>query len=146
MLLRAGRSAYRDPSTALLLLRMAGWVAALSLLVRVWPLPRILRLMQPATRATPLTPEAAAATQARLAHLLDLLLATDFLFLTPICWKRAPVLHRFLALHGIETRILFGVRKGGEELLDGHAWLESRGQPLLEARVPEYTVTYTFPA
>jgi hypothetical protein len=135
---------YREPSDALLLARMALWVAALSVLIRVMPLPRILRLMQPRTRAGAAVN--AAATQARLAHLLDLLLATDFLFFTPTCWKRAPVLHRYLALAGIETRVLFGVRKDGDGLLAGHAWLERGGQPLLEASAPDYKITYAFPA
>jgi len=81
----------------------------------------------------------------RVAHLLDLLLNTNFLFLKPICWKRAPVLHRYLALNGIETRVVFGVRREGEMLLSGHAWLESGGVPVLETHVPEYIVTYIFP-
>ncbi|HEY0077945.1 MAG TPA: lasso peptide biosynthesis B2 protein [Pyrinomonadaceae bacterium] len=134
----------RDPDSALLLVRMAGWVAALSLLVRVMPLPRILRLMQPRPRPAP--KQDAGEVQARLARLLDLLLATDFLCFTPTCWKRAPVLHRYLALRGIDSRIVFGVRKEGDGLLAGHAWLESSGRPLLETRFPEYTRTYSFPA
>ena len=140
----AGSLLYRDPASAVLLLRMAGWVATLSLLVRVMPLPRILKLMQP--RSRPASADAAE-TQARVAQLLDLLLATDLLCFTPTCWKRAPVLHRFLALRGIDSRIVFGVRKDGEGLLAGHAWLESEGgQPLLETSFPEYTRTYSFPA
>ncbi|HVF48448.1 MAG TPA: lasso peptide biosynthesis B2 protein [Pyrinomonadaceae bacterium] len=136
--------AYRDPSAALLVARMAGWVAVLSVLIRLMPLPRILRLMRPKTRVRPSAQPSE--VEARLAHLLDLLLATDFLFFTPTCWKRAPVLYRFLALEGIETRILFGVRKDTGGALDGHAWLEARGRPLLEASAPDYTVTYAFPA
>ena len=135
----------RDPASALLLLRMAGWVTALSLLVRVMPLPRILSLMQPRPRPAR-KQEDAEEVQARLAQLLDLLLATDFLCFTPTCWKRAPVLHRYLALRGIESSIVFGVRKESDGLLAGHAWLESSGRPLLETRFPEYTRTYSFPA
>lgn len=136
--------AYRDPSAALLVARMACWVATLSVLIRLMPLPRILRLMRPKTRVC--VPAHPSEVEARLAHLLDLLLATDLLFFTPTCWKRAPVLYRFLALEGIETRILFGVRKDGGGALDGHAWLEAHGRPLLEASAPDYTVTYAFPA
>ena len=139
----ACRFAGRDPAAALLMLRMAAWVALLSLLVRVMPLPRVLRLMRPLVRRP--APADPAAVEARLARLLDLLLKTDLLFLTPTCWKRAPVLHRFLALRGVETRILFGVRKEGDGLLAGHAWLEAGGRPLLEPKVPDYTVTFAFP-
>ncbi|MCA1591845.1 MAG: lasso peptide biosynthesis B2 protein [Acidobacteria bacterium] len=73
------------------------------------------------------------------------LLATDFWIFTPTCWKRAPVLYRYLALHGIESRVLFGVRRDGEGLLDGHAWLEAKGRPLLETTAPTYKVTFSYP-
>lgn len=142
---RACRYVYRHPSTAWLLLRMAGWVATLSLLIRMLPLPSILRLMQPRVRSHAAMPDPAT-TQEHLARLLDLLLATEFLFLTPTCWKRATVLHRYLGLQGIGTRIVFGVRKEDEELLAGHAWLEADGKPLLETALQSYTVPYSFPA
>ncbi|HEV2765589.1 MAG TPA: lasso peptide biosynthesis B2 protein [Pyrinomonadaceae bacterium] len=141
----ASRFVVRDPSAAWLIVRMAFWVALLSSLVRVMPLPRVMRLMRP-RRRTPEPETDPAAVQARLAHLLDLLLATDFLCFTPTCWKRAPVLHRFLALRGIETRVLFGVRREGAHGLAGHAWLEAGGLPVLEQSTPDYTVTFAFPA
>ena len=56
------------------------------------------------------------------------------------------MLYRYLALDGVRTRIVFGVSKRGDGLLDGHAWLEADGRPLLEAKNPEFTVTYSFPA
>jgi len=84
--------------------------------------------------------------EARLARLLDSVLAADFWVFTPTCWKRAPVLHRYLALCGIETRIRFGVRREGEDTLSGHAWLEACGEPILEKTPPDYKVTYSFPA
>jgi len=158
---RAARFALREPGAALTVLRMAAWVAAVSLLLKRMPLPRVLNLVEPRrqrTRArldvaqtqTRLAEETQAKlaeeTQARLARLLDALLATDVLCFTPTCWKRAPVIHRFLALEGIETRVLFGVRRDGAGELGGHAWLEAGGQPLLETTAPDYKVTYSFPA
>ena len=141
---RAGRFLLRDPRATLLMLRMAAWVTALSLLVRVMPLPRLMRLITPRVRR-PRTVDATL-VQAKLARLIDLVLATDLLVFTPTCWKRAPVLYRYLALNGIETRIVFGVRKEGDEgTLAGHAWLEADGQPVLEAREPDYTKTFSFP-
>jgi hypothetical protein len=141
--LRGARFVVREPGSALLALRMSAWVAALSLLVKILPLPRALGLVAP-SRLGPATrdPEAA---QAALARLLDSVLAADFWVFTPTCWKRAPVLHRYLAQRGIETRIVFGVRRDGEDALSGHAWLERGGEPLLEADAPDYRVTYSFP-
>jgi hypothetical protein len=144
LVLRASRFAAREPGAALVSLRMAAWVAAVSLLMRWAPLPRVLSLAEPRRVRRPARD--AALVQARLARLLDALLASDFLCFTPTCWKRAPVLHRFLALEGIRTRVVFGVRSEGAGRLDGHAWLEAGGEPLLEPVAPDYKVTYSFPA
>ncbi|MBC7933612.1 MAG: lasso peptide biosynthesis B2 protein [Rubrivivax sp.] len=141
---RAACFALREPGAALTALRMASWVAALSLIVRLIPLPRAMKLVATRRRVAAM-PDNAAREQARLARILDSVLAADFWFLTPTCWKRAPVLHRFLALKGIETRIVFGVRREGEGVLNGHAWLEAGGEPLLEKSIPDYKVTYSFP-
>lgn len=143
--LRAVALFYRERGSAWLMLRMTLWVAMLSFSVRRMSLPRALRLIRPGTRrahdvARP------AEVGARLAQALDTLLNTNFLFLTPTCWKRAPVLHRYLLLHGIETQIVFGVRQASENLLAGHAWLEQDGRPILEVNAPDYRKTFSFPA
>ena len=55
------------------------------------------------------------------------------------------VLHRFLALNGIESRINFGLRKAVDGTLDGHARLEHEGRPLLEDGDGDYVVTFSLP-
>ncbi|HYG11388.1 MAG TPA: lasso peptide biosynthesis B2 protein [Pyrinomonadaceae bacterium] len=132
------------PEEAFLLLRMAAWVALLSLLIKFLPLPRVLSLIAGTSRER--RRRNPRMTEQRLAQLVDALLGINLLCFTPTCWKRAPVLHRYLALYGIKTRIVFGVRKEKESLLAGHAWLEADGRPLLEASPPQYTPTYSFPA
>ena len=134
----------RRPGEAFLVVRMAAWVALLSLLIQLLPLPRVLSLIADTTRAG--KPRNPRMTVQRLAQLVDALLATNMLCFTPTCWKRAPVLHRYLALHGVKTRIVFGVRKEAGAQLTGHAWLEADGRPLLEASPPQYTTTYSFPS
>ncbi|HEV7903409.1 MAG TPA: lasso peptide biosynthesis B2 protein [Pyrinomonadaceae bacterium] len=134
----------RKPGEVFLLLHMAGWVLLLSVLIKFFPLPKVLSLVAiPARGQKPKHPKF---TQQRLAQLVDALLGLNFLCFTPTCWKRAPILHRYLALNGIETRIIFGLRKDKETPLAGHAWLEADGRPLLEATPPLYTPTYSFPA
>jgi hypothetical protein len=142
---RAARFAAREPASALLALRMGAWVAAISLSVKVLPLPRVMRLATPLRRRRRRAADAEE-VQARTARLLDALLAADVWCFTPTCWKRAPVLYRFLALEGIETRVLFGVRRTGEGALDGHAWIESGGGPVLEKTPPDFSVTFSYPA
>jgi len=139
----AGRFARRNPRDAFLLLRMAGWVVLFSALVKVQPLPRVLKLITP--RTSPKIPTHQVPSSERIAQLLDLLLETDVFVFRPVCWKRAAVLHRYLALHGMPTSIVFGVRKQNEGLLEGHAWLEVGHVPILEKNPPEYRVTYSFP-
>jgi len=141
---RATRKAFLGPSEALLLLKMSGWVLLLSVAVKVFPLPRALRLLSTNTR--PPSTTTAGETQKRLAAAIDLLLKTDLYILKPSCWKRAAVLHRYLALNGITTRILFGMRREPNGSLSGHAWLEASGRPILETAAPNYSVTYAFPS
>jgi len=134
------RKSVSSPRETWLLLRMAWWVAVLSIAARFYSLPRALQIVAGGGKAT-----RAEATDTELARAIDLLLATDFLIFTPVCWKRAAVLHRYLSCSGIPTRIIFGVRNESGGKVAGHAWLEREGHPILENTPPEYVVTYSFP-
>jgi hypothetical protein len=138
------RKAFLAPADAILLLRMAGWVVILSIAVKLFSLPRALRLIATKTTVRSETPQVE--TQKRLADAIDLLLKADLFILKPICWKRAALLHRYLALNGISTRILFGMRREPDGSVSGHAWLEESGRPILETIAPNYAVTYAFPS
>lgn len=144
-LLLAARFILRNPREALLMLRMAWWVFLLSALIRVQPLPRVLNLMTPRKPIRSTTADQFPSSE-RMAQMMDLLLRIDAFVFRPICWKRAAVLHRYLALKGIPTRIVFGVRKEDQGILEGHAWLEVNDRPVFEPSSPEYTVTYAFPS
>ncbi|HUE83264.1 MAG TPA: lasso peptide biosynthesis B2 protein [Pyrinomonadaceae bacterium] len=144
LVVRGTRRLYRDPGRATLLLRMTLWVGALSLMAKVLPLPRALNLVRPLRKLSPRTNQRPSTRE--LAAVLDSLLSRKFLFLQPVCWKRAAILHRFLALGGTDTKIVFGLRSDAGGLLSGHAWLEAAGEPILEPEVPNYTVTYSFPS
>lgn len=145
LVVRGGRKLVRDPGGSVLILRMAAWVSILSLLVNFQSLPRALQIIAAkAPRDSP--PRQSVETERKLASAIDLLLSTDLLIFKPICWKRAAILHRYLALHGIATRIVFGMRKAADGTVDGHAWLEVAGKPILETTVPNYKVTYAFPS
>ena len=135
------RKLVSKPGEAWLLMRMAWWVAVLCVTARVYSLPRALQIVAGNRKQ----PAHAATNENELARAIDLLLSVDFLIFTPICWKRAAVLHRYLSHSGIPTRILFGVRNETGGKVAGHAWLEHNGQPILEKVPPEYVVTYSFP-
>ena len=135
-----GRKVTTRPGEAWLMCRMAWWVAVLSVTARWYSLPRALQIVAGNQNSS-----GTQTTQEDLARVIDQLLSADVLMFKPICWKRAAVLHRYLSRNGIDTRIIFGVRNDAEGKVDGHAWLESNGKPILESTPPEYIVTYSFP-
>lgn len=137
---RVTRKFATRPGEAWLLLRMAWWVAVLSVTARCYSLPRALQIVAGTAGRSRET-----RSQEDLARVIDLLLSADFLIFKPICWKRAAVLHRYLARNGTPTRIIFGVRNETGGKVDGHAWLEANGHPILESTPPDYVVTYSFP-
>lgn len=143
LLTSATRKFVTQPGEAWLLLRMAWWVAVLSVTARCYSLPRALQIV--AGNQNSGSRSSDVMSQEELARAIDLLLSADFLIFKPVCWKRAAVLHRYLALSGTSTRIIFGVRNESSGKVDGHAWLEANGQPILESIPPDYVVTYSFP-
>jgi hypothetical protein len=136
---RGTRKLVTRPDEAWLLLRMAWWVVVLSGMARCYSLPRALRIVAGNQKRSNQV-----VNRDDLARAIDQLLSADLLMFKPICWKRAAVLHRYLSRNGIPTRIIFGVRNESGEV-DGHAWLEADGQPILEKDPPNYVVTYSFP-
>ena len=141
MILRALQLTTRDPARACLLARMAGWVVVLSVVARVLPLSRALQIVSTEVRR-----KSTVVDPVLLSTAIDALLEANVFVFKPSCWKRATLLHRYLALAGVATTIRFGVRKDGDRELKGHAWLEFNGEPFLESSRPVYTVTYSFPS
>ncbi|HJT27629.1 MAG TPA: lasso peptide biosynthesis B2 protein [Pyrinomonadaceae bacterium] len=137
---RGVRKIVTRPGEAWLMLRMAWWVAVLSLMARFYSLPRALEIVAGKQKRSQDTVD-----QEELARAIDLLLSADVLVFKPICWKRAAVLYRYLSRNGTPTKIIFGVRNESGGKFDGHAWLEADGQPILEKDPPNYVVTYSFP-
>jgi len=149
LILRGIRKSVLQPREALLLCRMAWWVVVLSIAAHRYSLPRALQIVagrQPAAWQSDSPGLTNRVSQERFARAIDLLLSTDVWMFKPICWKRAAVLHRYLARNGTQTRIIFGVRNDPAGKVTGHAWLESEGQPILETTPPEYVATYRFPS
>jgi hypothetical protein len=134
---RAIRVIGRDPGRAFLLIRMAAWVVLLSTLVRLSSLSRAVSLVS----TKPYGPPRDIPTDEQLTSAIDELLEINISVFKPNCWRRAVVLHRYLALRGVATDIVFGVKKNDEGEIAGHAWLEKDGKPFLETE-SNYAVTY----
>lgn len=140
------------PRVLALSARMAAWVVAVSILARITSLPRVQRIVscRLRSRARAAADRLETAPQrheqaAYLAGTIDRLLSLEWFMFQRCCWKRALVLHRFLALRGIESRVTFGVRKDADGTMRGHAWLEHEGRPLLEDDAASYVVTFSLP-
>jgi hypothetical protein len=142
LLARAIGLTVRRPARVWLLARMATWVVILSGLVRILTLPRALRFVSTDVR----TKSTGGIKSNDLSSAIDALLGLNMLMFRPNCWKRATVLHRFLALNGVATTIVFGVRKEPDGELKGHAWLQADDRPFLESEQPLYNITYSFPS
>lgn len=143
LVVAASRKLAFHPTEAMLLCRMALWVAVLSIATRLYPLPRALKMVAAGHSNSRSTNDSD--IQKRLARAIDQILSIDLFIFKPICWKRAAILHRYLSLNGITSQIVFGVRND-EGKVSGHAWLESGGKPILETQPLDYVVTYTFPS
>lgn len=128
-----------NPARACLLLRLAAWTIVVSVLTKRFSLPRVLQFV-----ATPRRRPAHAIPPQELAALTDRLLSINRWVFTPTCWKRSMLLHRYLALNGVATRLVFGIERPTGSTLAGHSWLELHEQPFLEAQAPHYLVTYSF--
>jgi len=124
------------------MIRIAMWTLILCAGVRVLSLPAALRLLtvRPGNNPSPDTDQEEVVTA------VDAVLRIKRLVFTPICWKRAALLHHFLGLRGCATTIVFGLRKNPAGELTGHAWLERSGNPIFEPDEPDYVVTYKFPS
>jgi hypothetical protein len=121
---------------------MGFWTVVISLLVKTFALPTALQMISTPLNSRPRGDD----NETTLASAVDSLLALNLFVFKPCCWKRAALLHRYLAQNGQPTRIVFGVRKDDGGKLDGHAWLEAEAGPILEAAPPNYRVTYSFPS
>lgn len=143
-LMRANRFIRREPQTFVLLVRMGLWVGVFSCAARFLTLPRAMRLVSTSPRCN-LNEDFDIARGYHYARTLDRLLSANRWCWTPTCWKRAAILHRFLALAGCDSRIIFGVLRDRDNLLAGHAWVEIDGQPAFESCPPRYTPTFSYP-
>ena len=107
--------------------RMTAWVAMLRLAVRVVPIKRLSRWVEP--RST--TPNVHDRDVDRVIALSQR--ATAALSRRPetMCLVRSLVAYRYLLRAGQRPELLMGFRKV-ESLLTGHAWVEIDGQPVTD--------------
>lgn len=137
---RAAGALARSPGRAWLMARMAATYVVVVTAARLLPLDRAFALIAPRPARRNSGDNAASVVNA-----LDTLLGAGIPFIRPRCWRRAAVLHRYLRLIGIDTRIVFGVVTEDMALKEAHAWLERDGVPFAEpGRVEQYRRIHAF--
>src|SRR4029453_10803103 len=144
----AAKTVVVNPSEAVLQARMALWVVAVSLLARLTSLTHVQKIVAFRVRSTTIestSVEDRSEIMAQLGRAIDRVLGIDLFVFRRSCWKRAMVLHRFLALNGIESHINFGLQKGNIGNVSGHAWLEDEGLSLLEDDAASSPRTFSLP-
>jgi hypothetical protein len=143
------REVVGTPSGLAWFLEVGALIAALPLLLRRVPLPRLLEMLTPARSAWSPGPECTI-------RAVDWWLGRRIGMFRPNCLTRALVLYRFLVMAGLPVEFRLGARMvarpetgGLDERLLGHAWLVVGDAPFAEerARVDEiFRETYRFPA
>jgi hypothetical protein len=129
-------------------------VTLLPLLLKFFPLPRLMRLLTP--KGVRLSKDIDLDKYKRKAvKFTDYILGFNFWMYKTTCLKRSLVLYHFLRKSGIDVHICFGVRYNGQSLLEearkkleGHAWLLYDGKVVLEkdASQPQsYKAMYYYP-
>ena len=128
----------------LIALRMAGVALWVRPLMRWLPLPRVMALLDPGLART----RASAGSLAVHLRVAEGVFRNARRRLGSNCMRRSLVLFRFLRRLGFPAVIVFGIKRNGGGELDGHAWIELDGVPVLEPGDPreEFAVAFLYPA
>jgi hypothetical protein len=116
---------FTSPSHAWLLIRMIGWWAALPVLKRVLPLPKLVQLMRSERTLVARDPD----QEARVAALAHWIFKSRPADSRHNCLERALVSYRFLGRAGAAPTLLIGVARPDQRPL-GHAWVVVDGRPV----------------
>jgi Transglutaminase-like superfamily len=124
-----------------------GLRALLPVMLRVLPLERTLRLVTPelpVDAAPPADARAKLAVFERIERVTDTL-TRELPGLRTACLKRALMRYVLLRRSGVAARFVIGVRPGGPDGFEAHAWVTLDGQVIMERDTPDYRSTLVWP-
>ena len=126
-----------------LTIRMACLGLVTPFLLRALPLPRLMAALDSSGSCDP-RPDELLARHLRIASGL---FRNGRRRLGSNCLRRSVVLFHTLRRDGFPARVVFGITRGGDGSLDGHAWVELDGTPILEQKDPreEYRRAFVYP-
>ena len=131
---------FKKPGDIKLFVKVFFSLLALKILLETVKLPRLLRLLEPKKRVE--------VNNTKIEHITkfsNFILYNIFRSSKP-CMLRSLMLFRYLRLRGMDIKISFGVKDGGN-VLKGHAWLIHKETYFLEHDDPsrEYKVVFVYP-
>ncbi len=123
---------YRLPADLYLLAGILSQLVYYSLLIHCQPMPRILKNIKKAGKRE----ERGLPGPDDLVLLDKIWRGCGFFLLKFIrterpCLRRSLILYRYCCRHGIDARVIIGVRKQGQ-VLKGHSWILINGSPYRE--------------
>ena len=138
------RKWFPEASDYFLFARIAVWSLILPLLLRFLSLPRLMRVLTPATPVSGFSPDLHPAAERINVYVIKIM-SLNANNLGRMCLKRSLVIYRFLRLRRIPARFYVGVRKEGDRLI-GHSWIEIEGRHFYDTQDGIlYAVTFCCP-
>jgi hypothetical protein len=123
-----------------LALEAVGIRAALPLLLRALPLDRVLHVLTPCAPRTPHAAEAVAGIE----RVTDTITRRIRLTRTA-CLDRALLRYALLRRKGYPASFVIGVRSGGPNGFEAHAWVTLDDEPIMERQPADYRPTFIWP-
>jgi len=137
--LKKFRGLVQNSSEFGMFLRIGLWILLVTILLRLAPLPRMMKILSPSKISRRRFP------RHKLVNFSSFWLGRGRAFLQRSCLKRSLVLYRYLNLQGEPARFCIGVRKEDGELR-GHSWIMLHGQPLFPEDDLDYKLIFQYPA
>ena len=114
--------------------------AAIPVLLRLWPLDRVLR-----TLGVEVTRWSNAAELLSAVERVSDFVTRRLPLTRTACLQRSLMRYALLRRRGLEPRFLIGVRPGGADGFEAHAWLTLDGSPIMEREQPDCRTTFEWP-
>lgn len=128
----------------LLFLYIISVISALTPLIRIFKLPRLLKILTPASDKPQ---KWLTGKEEQVKNYTDKVLGFEKFIYKKNCFKRTLSLYYFLRRSGIPVVVNLGVRKVKDKL-EGHGWLTLDGKPFWEKNENplNFEVIYSYPA
>ena len=128
--------------------RALGARVVIPVLLWTLPLDRVLQVLTPATpddhRPTDTPADTPADTLTAIESVTDTL-TRRLLPTRTACLKRALLRYALLRREGHDADFVIGVRPGGDDGFEAHAWVTLAGHPIMEQETVDYRPTFVWP-